>query len=70
MAPASPSLSTNSNEETVSPVHLFKTICGKEEALDFGMTRFEGTAVKGKTTLVVFVECVESQSARLLISEA
>lgn len=30
---------------THSPVHFLKTVCGEEEALDFGMTGFEGTAV-------------------------
>lgn len=29
---------------TRSPVHFLQTICGEEEALDFGMTGFEGAA--------------------------
>lgn len=55
-----------------SPVHFFKTVCGKEEALDFGMTGFEGTAVRqGEEDWLVFCckHCVgESKCAWLLIS--
>lgn len=36
---------TDRQTATHSPVHFLKTICGEEEALDFGMTGFEGTAV-------------------------
>lgn len=45
--PASWLLSTLSHKHspTCSPVHFLETICGEEEALDFGMTGFEGTAV-------------------------
>lgn len=33
---------------TRSPVHFLKTVRGEEEALDFWMTGFEGTAVSGE----------------------
>lgn len=45
--PASWLLSALSHKHstTCSPVHFLETICGEEEALDFGMTGFEGTAI-------------------------